>query len=81
MAEQLICSAAGQSDKTSRRRTCLKRQTKQRPKFALLSWKKWEIQYECVGKLVNHCCVAKRDNQRLHKAKWALLSTADKNFT
>lgn len=48
----------------------------------LLFCKEWEIQCECVGKLVNHCCVAKktdtekkqRDNHSLWRAKQGPLS-------
>ncbi len=76
MADKLVRIATGQCNETSSRRTCPNTQTKQRPKFVLLSCKEWEIQCECVGKLVNHCCMAKttetekrqRDNQRLWKA-------------
>lgn len=41
------------------KRSCLETQTKQKPKFVLLCYREWEIQCNCVGKLVNHCCVAK----------------------
>lgn len=41
------------------KRSCLERQTKQKPKFVLLCYREWEIQCNCVGKLVNHCYVAK----------------------
>lgn len=45
--------------KSPSRRTCPNTQTKQKPKFVLVFCKEWEIQCECVGKPVNHCCVAK----------------------
>lgn len=45
-------------------RTCPNTQTKQKPKFDLLFCKEWEIQCECVGKLMNHCCVAKRQQRQ-----------------
>lgn len=59
LPDRMVCIATGQSHEKSRRRTCLNTQTKQKPKFVLLFYKEWEIQCECVGKLVNHCCVAK----------------------
>lgn len=55
-------------------RTCLDTQTKQKINCIILFCKEWEIQCECVGKPVNHCCVAKttekkkqRNNERLWK--------------
>ena len=80
LPDRVVCIATGQSTEKSSRRTCPNTQTKQRPKFILLFCKEWESQCECVGKLVNHCCVAKtteterkqRDKQRLWKAKHGL---------
>lgn len=66
------------SNEKSSRRTCPNTQTKQKPKFVLLFFKEWEIQCECVGKPMNHCCVAKttekrqRDNNELWKANYGL---------
>lgn len=72
LPDRIVCIATGQSNEESSRRTCPNTQTKQKTKFVLLFCKEWEIQYECVGKLVNHCCMAKttetekkqRDKQR-----------------
>lgn len=87
LADRVVCSATGQSNEKSSRRTCPKTQTKQKPKFVLLFCKEWEIQCECVGKLVNHCCVAKTTETEKKQrqpdtveGQTGPVSTADKSF-
>lgn len=41
-------------------RTSPNEQTQHKAKFDALFCKEWELQCECVGKLMNHCCVAKK---------------------
>ncbi|TNN85245.1 hypothetical protein EYF80_004595 [Liparis tanakae] len=40
------------------------------------SWEEWDIQCECVGKPVNHCCVAKTTEERKKKRNNPCESTA-----
>lgn len=45
-------------------RTSPNAQTQHKAKFDALFCKEWELQCECVGKLMNHCCVAKRQQRQ-----------------
>lgn len=45
-------------------RTSPNAQTQHKAKFDVLFCKEWELQCECVGKLMNHCWAAKRQQRQ-----------------